>query len=134
MVLSPLLGGVRLREKRGEHVSDPGEPALTEMERRVLRLVGDEATERDIALELDLSPTEMIALLERAMYKLHGPVQPIISEKGHDHPADQSMDDEELLSHLHFMHARGVPRYNVLDPEELPGLHSRLHFDPPSPA
>lgn len=115
-------------------MSDPGEPALTEMESRALRLVGDEATESDMAQALDLSPTEVIALLERAMYKLHGPVHPIISEKGHTHPRNHAMDDEELFSHLHFMHARGVPRYNVLDPEELPGLHRRLHFEPPSPA
>jgi DNA-binding CsgD family transcriptional regulator len=115
-------------------VPDPGEPALTAMESRVLRLVGDEATESAIAEALDLSPKEVIALLERAMYKLHGPVQPRISEKGHTHPENHAMGDEELLSHLHFMHARGVPRYNVLDPEELPGLHSRLHWEPPSPA
>jgi DNA-binding CsgD family transcriptional regulator len=115
-------------------VSDSGEPPLTEMESRVLRLVGDEATESAIAEALDLSPKEVIALLERVMYKLHGPDQPRISEKGHTHPGDHAMGDEELLSHLHFMHARGVPRYNALDPEELPDLHNRLHFEPPSPA
>jgi hypothetical protein len=117
-------------------VSDPSEPRLTEMESRVLGLIGPEdsgITAAEMADALGVSPEEAIDLLVSAASKVHALIGPSISKEVHTHP-DHPMDAEELLSHLRFMHARGVPRYELLDPGELPVLHSRLHFEPPSPA
>jgi hypothetical protein len=111
-------------------------PELTETERRVLGLIAEGKTAVEVLSASGLNLEEFTLCVESAVAKaqiLMG-VRNSREVVDHSHPHNP-MDDEEILSHLRFMHPPGIPRYDLRAPEELRRLHLLLHFEPsPSPA
>lgn len=110
---------------------DQADSELTEIETRVLELAAEGRHDADVASMLGLPPEEVRAHVENAFAKLElqrklVAASKMVARDNHTHP-DHSMNDEELLAHLRFLHARGVPKYHLVDPDELPSLHRSLH-------
>lgn len=105
------------------------------MESRVFKLMAEGRHDADVASTLGLSRQEVRTHVNSVLAKLEvqrklAAASKLVARDDHSHP-DHPMDDDELLSHLRFLHVRGVPRYHLLDPDELPSLHRTLHHGPP---
>jgi DNA-binding NarL/FixJ family response regulator len=126
-----------------EHQPDPLDE-LTKLEWRTIGLLANGADEATIASTLGLPREEVGLHVAGLLDKLGVPER--IDEAlrrigsnpmttGNEHPHPSPLDDVQLLAHLRFMHARGIPRFREAAPEELRRFHDLMHGEPPpSPA
>lgn len=100
--------------------------SLIEME--VLVLLTEGADGGRIASVLGRPRDEVVGLIGGLLGKLGVP-EPV------DHPHLSPLDDDQVLAHIRFNHARDVPALRSLESEELARLHLLMHREsPPSPA
>jgi len=112
---------------------------LTPRERAVLGLLVEGADERTIATQLDMSKGEVKSHVQNILEKLHvysrlaAAIKAIseVPNPSTDHPHLTPMTDDELLTHLRYMHARGIAPFSPADSDNLRELHEKLHRQPP---
>jgi DNA-binding NarL/FixJ family response regulator len=116
---------------------------LTELEWKTIGLLAEGVDEVTIASTLGLPPDSVGEHLSRLLDKLGIPERADEALRrlgweptmGGHHPHPNPMDDAQLLVHVRFMHARGIPQYGSVDAEELRRLHDLMHGGTaPSPA
>jgi hypothetical protein len=106
---------------------------LTDLERKIVEILDRGERVADVAAALGISMDEARRCARGALAKLMPEPWADLSDRldnvlEEDHPdVGAPLEGDQLLAHLRFRHARGVPRYHVADPVDLPTLHRRLH-------
>jgi DNA-binding NarL/FixJ family response regulator len=129
-----LLSTVRSHFRPDDHLH-----RLTPRERDVLDLLVEGADGRTIAARLDMTTAEVRSHVQSILEKLHvdsrlAAITKAISEApdpSTDHPHLTPMTDDQLLTHLRYMHARGIAPFSPVDFDNLRELHAKLHRQPP---
>lgn len=112
---------------------------LTPRERDVFGLLIEGADTGTIADRLDIPRAEVRSLVQSILEKHHvdnrlaAITKAIIEapDPSTDHPHLTPMTDDQLLTHLRYMHARGIAPFSPGDFDNLRELHAKLHRLPP---
>lgn len=112
-----------------------GPPELTDFEQRVVEILARGERVSDVAAALGISMNEARECVRGVLAKLEPEPWASLSDRlnaalEEDHPHEDLLEGDGLLAHLRFRHVRGVPRYHVVDPNDLPRLHRQLHRGP----